>query len=114
MGVILHITSKKAWQTAVDTYLPLDFDQEGFIHCSTIAQVLKPANERYHGQTDLVLLCIDEEKVKAPIIYEDCYESGTQFPHIYGRLNIDAVQKVIDFPPNPDGSFSLPPNFSAP
>ena len=67
-----------------------------------------PANQMFAGQTDLILLTIDSAKLAAELIYEDCYESGNQFPHIYGSLNLDAVTGFIEFPPNPDGTFSLP------
>ncbi|MCA9963146.1 MAG: DUF952 domain-containing protein [Anaerolineales bacterium] len=108
--MLLHIISRSAWETAVShpPYHPPSLDSEGFIHCSTVAQVLTPANERYQGQQDLLLLCIDPEKVTPPLIYEDCYETGQQFPHIYGPLDPAAVVSVVDFPPNSDGSFSLP------
>lgn len=108
--MIWHIISKKDWQTAVTQYTPPSLQTEGFIHCSTREQILYPANERYHGRTDLLLLGINEAQVEANIIYEDCYETGIQFPHIYGPLNTNAVTQVIPFPPNHDGSFSLPPN----
>ena len=83
-------------------------DNEGFIHCSTPAQLLIPANAIYRGQQDLILLCIDPGKLTNKLVYEDCYESGIQFPHVYGDINLDAVIKTIPFPPNGDGSFSLP------
>ncbi len=118
MDTILHITKREDWETltlsgaetAVTTpsYRADSLEIDGFIHCSTMEQVLKPANEMFHGQTGLVLLVIDSAKVQAEIVYEDCYESGQEFPHIYGPLNLDAVVKVVDFPPNADGSFSLP------
>jgi len=110
MDTILHITRRVDWETAVITppYRSDSLATEGFIHCSTLAQVLEPANEFYRGQTGLILLVIDYSKVKSTIIYEDCYETGQQFPHIYGPLNVDAVVQVVDFPPNDDGSFSLP------
>ena len=110
MDTILHITRREDWETAVTTppYRADSLETEGFIHCSTSAQVLGPANEFYRGQTDLVLLMIDSSKTTAAIIYEDCHETGQQFPHIYGPLNLDAVIKIVDFPPNADGSFSLP------
>lgn len=108
--MILHITTRAEWETAVShPYTAPSLETEGFIHCSTPAQVLMPANQMFHGQTNLILLCIDPDKVTADIIYEDCYETGHQFPHIYGPLNRDAVTQTIEFPPNPDGTFSLPP-----
>jgi uncharacterized protein (DUF952 family) len=112
--MILHITTKEAWQTAVDNYIPEGFAEEGFIHCSTVEQVLKPANEMFHGRRDLILLCIDEEIVQAEVLYEDCYETGQAFPHIYGPLNTSAVVEIVDFPSNKDGSFSLPPGLNLP
>ena len=107
---ILHITPRSTWEAAQTTglYRGDTLDTDGFIHCSTIDQILGPANLRFHGQHDLLLLRIDPNKVQSNIIYEDCYESGDDFPHIYGPLNVDAVIEVIDFPPNQDGSFSLP------
>lgn len=66
------------------------------------------ANSLYHGEARLVLLMIDSATLTAPIVFEDCYESGTEYPHPYGALNIDAVVEVVEFPTGPDGSYSLP------
>lgn len=108
--IILHITTETEWQTAVATgqYRADSLASEGFIHCSTIEQVLMPANQMFAGRTDLILLKIDPAKLSARLVYEDCYESGHQFPHIYGPLNLDAVTGFVAFPPNADGTFSLP------
>lgn len=110
MKPILHITTLTEWQAALaaGVYRADSLDSEGFIHCSTPEQVLKPANEMFHGRSDLILLVLDPAKVQADIVYEDCYETGMAFPHIYGPINLDAVINVVDFPPNPDGPFSLP------
>lgn len=110
--MIYHIVKREAWQTAVaqNSYAPPSIEAEGFIHCSTKEQILYPANSMYRGQTNLILLQIDPEKVTHTIVYEDCYESGIQFPHIYGPLNIDAVIGTVAFPPNADGTFTLPPD----
>lgn len=112
MTLILHITTQEAWATAVahGTYTADSLESEGFIHCSAPEQVLMPANAMFKGQTNLVLLCLDSRKINARLVYEDCYESGHQFPHIYGPLNLDAVAAVVAFPPQPDGSFTLPPD----
>jgi uncharacterized protein (DUF952 family) len=83
------------------------FPVEGFIHCSTREQVIQVANIRFRGQSGLVLLFIDTEKVAAEIIYENL-EGGQQlFPHIYGELNTDAVMQVAEFEPDADGYFTL-------
>ena len=110
MTQILHITTINDWETAVAAgeYRADSLASEGFIHCSTPEQVLMPANAMFAGQPDLILLLIDPARLTAELVYEDCYESGHQFPHIYGPLNLDAINGFVHFPPNPDGTFSLP------
>ena len=95
------------------TYAPTSLRDEGFIHCSTIAQVIDTANRFYRGSDDLVLLHIDESRLKAELKYEaptmDHGESsGALFPHLYGELNVDAVVRVIELRCEVDGSFQLP------
>lgn len=111
MTIILHIISRGEWETAVShpPYAPSSLASEGFIHCSTPEQVLLPANSLYRGRADLLLLCLDAARIAADVVYEDCYDSGIEFPHIYGPLNLEAVVTVIEFPCQADGSFRLPP-----
>ena len=109
--MILHIAAADEWDAsrARGEYRADSLGDEGFIHCSTLDQVLIPANERYHGRADLLLLVIDPARLAAALVYEDCYETGQAFPHIYGPLNLDAVLRAVPFPPSADGSFALPP-----
>lgn len=109
--IILHITTPDAWAEAQQQgqYTADSLDSEGFIHCSTLAQVVYVANERFRGRTDLILLVITAHLVQPPIVYEDCYETGQLFPHIYGPLNLNAVSQILPFPPAADGLFTLPP-----
>jgi uncharacterized protein (DUF952 family) len=110
MTIILHIIARGEWETAVShpPYAPPSLASEGFIHCSTLEQVLLPANSLYRGRADLLLLCLDEARIAADVVYEDCYESGIEFPHIYGPLNLEAVVAIVEFPCQADGSFRLP------
>ena len=114
MYLIFHITTHDHWQSAQGrgVYLCPSLEKEGFIHCSKRNQVLKVANKSYRGQRGLVLLCINAPKVDAAIRHElpaDGNGGGHErFPHIYGPLNLDAVIDVVDFPPEADGSFTLP------
>jgi uncharacterized protein (DUF952 family) len=110
MAIIFHITNGDAWARAKadGSYRTEMFTIEGFIHCSTPDQVIQVANIRFQGQTGLVLLSIDTDKVTAEIIYENL-EGGSQlFPHIYGELNIKAVIQVAEFEPAANGHFTLP------
>ena len=111
---IVHITSRDEWQQAGaldDVYRHESLDTEGFIHCSTPDQVVIPANERFAGRTDLVLLVIDPGRVSSPLVYEDCTDTGTEFPHVYGPIPLDAVVDVVAYPCRPDGTFD-PPNLT--
>ena len=109
MAIIFHIAERAAWNQSKmnKSYRPDMFAVEGFIHCSTAAQVLQVANTRFRGRRDLLLLSIDTDRVDAEIRYENL-EGGEQlFPHIYGELTQDAVIRVAEFEPGSDGSFSL-------
>ena len=95
------------------TYAPKSLRDEGFVHCSTIAQVIDTANRFYRGQHDLVLLLIDESRLKGQLKYEapammHGESSGELFPHLYGELNADAVVRVVELRCEVDGSFQLP------
>lgn len=110
MPVLLHIAERDVWAAAGQsgTYRPDNLAQDGFIHCSLPEQVIGVANAIYRGRQDLVLLVIEPAKVPAEIRYEDCYESGQEFPHIYGPLPVAAVTQTLAFEPGPDGRFGLP------
>jgi len=109
MNTILHITQRQQWEKAklVGIYRGDTLESEGFIHCSTLKQVIKVANNFFRNQRGLVLLCINSDKVQAEIRYEGV-EGEDLFPHIYEALNVDAVFLVVGFEPGDDGQFVLP------
>ncbi len=115
MKPIFHITTRQDWESAVKkgAYLNSSLDTEGFVHCSQLSQIVNIANLFYQGQSGLILLVIDpvrlkpELKLEKPAGMEDDFKD--LFPHIYGPVNIDAVEKTVDFPCDENGSFSLPP-----
>lgn len=117
MNTILHITQRDRWAKAknLGSYRSDSLDTEGFIHCSTLAQVIGSANRFFTGLTELVILVIDvdslsetlRDRVTPEIRYEGA-DPNNLFPHIYGELNIDAVIKVVDLESDPDGLFILP------
>jgi uncharacterized protein (DUF952 family) len=106
---IFHITSRSHWLQAkkLGIYEAESLKVEGFIHFSTIEQVVDTANRFFKGQSDLVLLCVNSQLVTAEIKYEEVFNVGT-FPHVYGALNLDAVERVINFEPDLEGKFIFP------
>jgi uncharacterized protein (DUF952 family) len=110
MTTIYHITSRADWEAAqgVGVYRTESLGSEGFIHCSRRDQVVAVADANFRGQMGLVLLAIDEARVAPEIRYEDCYDTGQAYPHIYGPLELGAVTQVFDFPPDAEGRFALP------
>jgi len=116
--MIFHITSKQDWSAAQtqDEYTAPSLATEGFIHFSTDKQALHVANAFYRGRTDLVLLTVDESRLKSELKWEppagppaDNISEADLFPHLYGPLNLDAVASVLDFQPDSDGGWqSLP------
>ena len=113
MAIIFHIARRDAFakrheQSVDGSYRPDMFSKEGFTHCSTREQVTKVADIRFRGQTGMVLLCIDTDKVTAEIRYENLEGGQELFPHIYGEIENDAVVQVAEFEPGVDGYFGLP------
>jgi uncharacterized protein (DUF952 family) len=119
MTIIFHITSHKDWLAAQigGEYRAASLATQGFIHCSTAEQVVPVANTIFWGQSGLILLCIDVEKLVSPVVFEPPVNPQTGqpepgslalFPHVYGPINTNAVLRVLDFPPQADGSFMLP------
>ena len=110
MSRLLHIAERKQWAAAVKTgqYRPASLAEEGFVHCSLPEQLVPVADAVYRDRQGLVLLVVDADQVPAKIRFEDCYQSGQKFPHIYGPLPVKAVDQVLDFEPGPDGRFALP------
>ncbi|CAN5207408.1 DUF952 domain-containing protein [soil metagenome] len=96
--MIYHITTRIGWEKAVveGSYAAESLGTEGFIHTSYEKQVEGVLNRYYQGHSGLVLLHIEEKAVTSEIKYELAPSVNEIFPHIYGRLNLNAVVQVSD------------------
>ena len=105
----MHICKREAWEKALarGVYETDTLEEDGFIHLSYSHQVVRVANFLYAQQKDLLLLCIDPDKVLSEMKVEQLGTSEP-FAHLYGPLNLEAVVRVLEFPPNSDGTFTLP------
>jgi len=118
MTRIYHITTRSAWEQAQSDgqYTAPSLQSEGFIHCSTSAQVVEVANAFYRDVPNLVILCIEPDMLTSELKWEapahpsahaDAPSDAQLFPHVYGAINLDVVVAVVNFPQGADG-FSLP------
>ncbi len=106
---LFHITTAREWATArmAGVYRAPSLETEGFIHLSTEAQWLATANRFFRGQHDLVLLLLRPERLRAEVRYEAA--DGDAFPHLYGALELDAVERTWALPVAADGAIVMPP-----
>jgi hypothetical protein len=100
---IFHITTEEQWQKAQERgfYTTESLEKEGFIHASTAEQVPKVLAAFYQGQSNLLLLAIELDKLEAEVRWEAPVHPQDQsvnviaetevFPHIYGKINLNEV-----------------------
>ncbi len=91
--MIYHVTDITRWEDALKDgyYLSPTFGEEGFIHASYAEQLSGVMERYYKDKKNLILLKIDESKISSPVKYELSPSINEVFPHIYGKLNTDAV-----------------------
>ena len=96
--MIFHIAEKSVWEACgkLDSYVPSEYLNEGFVHCSKLSQIEKTAHNYYRGRTDLVLLELDPEKLQSVLRYENLNGGEENFPHVYGELHKSAIIQVIE------------------
>jgi uncharacterized protein (DUF952 family) len=116
--MIYHLTTRKEWKFALATgdYRTKDLEREGFIHCSTQSQLLPVAMQFFPNRRKISILAIEPTLLTSQLKWEKSDEpppgvpAGEKFPHVYGPINIDAVQKVLDMERDADDMFVLPDN----
>jgi uncharacterized protein (DUF952 family) len=107
-----------AWNEAKNAgeYRAASLLTEGFIHCSTLSQVIPVANLYYKGQSGMILLQIEPTLLSSDLKWEPPsggtpppgVPEGDPFPHIYGPINLDAVVDEIELVADSNGQFTLP------
>jgi phosphoglycolate phosphatase len=111
MEPIFHLAERAVWDGAADTYAPPTLATEGFIHCSSAAQVEATANRYYAGRRDLLLLTIDPVQIPSAIRWEPPVDPTrhSRFPHVYGPIPRRAITTTRALEPTADGTFALAP-----
>ncbi len=104
---IFHIAEPTEWANALEagayerSTRGASLADVGFIHASSAVQWPTVRRSFYGDVTGpLLLLEIDPELLTAPLVVESGNpETGEEFPHIYGPLDVDAVIGVHELAP---------------
>lgn len=98
-GEILHIATPSEWAAAQQTgrIAPPSLATEGFVHCSTRAQLAATLRRHFAGAGPLVLLALDPAAIAADLRWEESLP-GERFPHVYAAIPIAAVVRVEELP----------------
>jgi uncharacterized protein (DUF952 family) len=111
MTIIYKICPVALWREAVrdGIFRGSEVDvRDGFIHFSTGAQVEETAVKHFAGQSGLVLLRVDSEKLGSALKWE-ASRGGALFPHLYGSLDVGAFTRADPLPLKAGGRHDFPP-----
>lgn len=94
---IYHIVLPDAWeaQKGNDLYEAASLATEGFIHCSYVEQLDAVLDRYYSGVEKVLLLTIDPARLTVELVAEPS-TGGEIYPHIYGKINRDAIVEVTE------------------
>ena len=106
--MIYKILSAADWEAAVQAGRfdgSADDRRDGFIHLSDGGQVIGTAAKHFSGQSGLVLLTVDPTRL-ADLRWEKSRDD-VLFPHLYGSLELEAVERVEHLPKDRDASDAI-------
>ncbi|MCA1693246.1 MAG: DUF952 domain-containing protein [Actinobacteria bacterium] len=111
--MIFHVVALDDWLAVPDRpYAPASLSEEGFVHCSPDEAVTLAVANAFYRDTpgSLTALLIDEHKLDVIVRWEAASQvpppgvaPDTLFPHVYGRINRDAVKRMMELQRDTDG-----------
>lgn len=99
MAIIFHITTEAEWKKAGEQgfYEAASLKEEGFIHCCLQEQIEGVRQRYFQGKLNLLKLEIETDQLTSPFYYEWSPSIADTFPHIYGVINLEAVNDTKAF-----------------
>jgi len=82
-------------------------EDEGFLHASPADQLTRVANKHYRGAQGCRVLAVALDRIQSEVRWEPA--TGGLYPHVYGPLNMDAVDWAVPAPRDAHGAYSIPP-----
>lgn len=107
---VFHLATPDTWRAAqaAGELRPASLTDEGFVHCSTPAQLAGTIERHFAGADELVLLRLDTGSLQSDLRWEES-RPGERFPHVYRAIALAEVVAAIPWQRADDGTVSLPP-----
>ena len=84
---LCHVTTQQALAAGAGV-----LQAEPFLHCCTEAQLPFVLQRHFAGRTGLLVVRFHIEKVHGSVRWEQSEPGMPPFPHLYGRLPLDAAE----------------------
>ncbi|WP_367321868.1 DUF952 domain-containing protein [Streptomyces sp. HUAS ZL42] len=104
--MIYHVVPSVVWNAGSgQSYAPASLAEEGFVHCSPDEETtLAVVNAFYRDASrPLLALLLDEDRLTARCEWEAAIPApppgvaeGTLFPHVFGPIDRDAVERILE------------------
>ncbi len=93
--MIFHIVLPEVWEKFKNEkfYEADSLKTEGFIHCSFTRQVETVLQRYYKDAQKVLILEIEPKKLMSKLV-EEPSTGGEIYPHIYGKINAEAIVNV--------------------
>lgn len=97
---IVHITTPAEWAASQEAGMvrPPSLDTEGFVHCSTGAQLDVTLARHFRDAGPLLVLVLDPGALAGDLRWEESYP-GEHFPHVYAPIPVSAVATTAEVTP---------------
>jgi uncharacterized protein (DUF952 family) len=95
--LIYHIAYKPDWEAQVSelSFFAESLNSEGFIHAVEKHQINGVLQRFFDEAENLIILEINALLLEKPLKYESATNTSELYPHIYGKINKTAVQRVL-------------------
>ncbi len=110
--MIYHAALIREWEAdgwdADTDYVPGGFAADGFVHCSTAAQVEGSVNRFLGGHESVVLLWLDDATLGDELRWEPgSLGESARFPHLYSPIARSQVVRAERWARADDGRFRV-------
>ena len=105
MEFLFHLFQSAGFEPPLS---PESLESEGFVHLSDSGQLLRTANRWFRDATDLKVMVLRAEQLQENLKWEDLYDRGEEFPHLYAPIPRAAVAAVAELGRDEQGEYCWP------